>query len=244
MTDTPTLRQTERDLYAAAEELRTDDLADVKARIAELESQVQALDDDDPTPDEWEAEYQQLKEQGRETIGTAESYDFYAVMFDGSTNVTIEDVSDYNETHADTVGTLAELVETDLVAAETVDDVRGDSCVFVLEELNGDEWAATIDAVRAEGQRNGGTVPEGHGRVTALEYGVEDIPDDANANPGAWPAPIINELFEALEDITAPEGVELGNDSLASVRETTPDATDARDTTTSPTVPGEASSPE
>jgi len=91
-------------------------------------------------------------------------------------------------------------------------------CAFVLEELNGDEWAATVDAIRAEGGRNAngqGQIPEGYGRVKALEYGVESVPEHCPPDPGVWPAPVVNELYSELESITAPSGVSLGNSSLA-----------------------------
>lgn len=92
-----------------------------------------------------------------------------------------------------------------------------DACEFVLQELNGDEYAATLDAVSnqaAKQARQDGDLPDGYGQVKALEYGVEDIPDGAPADPGAWPAAIVTELFATLNEITAPEGVDLGNESL------------------------------
>lgn len=106
-----------------------------------------------------------------------------------------------------------------------------ETCPFVLEELNGDEWAATVDAVN-DAVAEGGSVPEGLGRVKGLEYGVEDIPAGWPADPGQWPAAVVNTLFTELEDLTAPRGVDLGNDSLASVFDG--ESTDATATATPP----------
>jgi regulator of replication initiation timing len=178
--DKPTLRQTERDLYAAATDLREDDAAAIREEMADLEAEIQAADDIErpaDIPAEKEQQYQQLRQALRETYGTADTYEHYADQW------------------------------TD-----------GEACVFVLEELNGDEYAATIDAVSQEAAkqaRQDGSLPEGYGKIKALEYGVVDIPDGCPADPGVWPAPVVNELFDALQTITAPEGVDLGNASLA-----------------------------
>lgn len=188
MDETPTLRQTERDLYAAADELREEDIPELEA---EREDLIATANDEHGTirdvPAEMQQRYEQLTQGIRELYGTADTYEHYADQW-----------SD------------------------------GDTCVFVLEELNGDEWAATIDAVRAEAgqQASAGAVPEGYGRVKALEYGVVDIPDECPADPGVWPAPVVNELYETLEDITAPSGVDLGNSSLAAAMD---DATTTSD---------------
>lgn len=96
----------------------------------------------------------------------------------------------------------------------------GETCVFVLEELNGDEYARTIDAVSAEARRQAredGDLPDGYGQVKALEFGVVDLPAECPPEPGQWPAAIVGELFSQLNDITAPAGVDLGNESLADV---------------------------
>jgi hypothetical protein len=174
----PTLRRAERDLYAAADELRAEDIPDVEQQRDDLVADArEEYGDPADAPAEMHNRYQQLTQQLRELHGTAETYEEYADRW-----------SD------------------------------GEACVFVVEELNGDEWAATIDAVRAEGGQEAiqsGTVPEGFGRVKALEYAIEDIPADCPPDPGAWPAPIVNELYSVLEDITAPSGVALGNSSLA-----------------------------
>ena len=178
--DSPTLRQAERDLYAAAADLREDDAATIREEMATLEAEIQ----DDPDiadaadiPAEKEQQYQRLRQALRETYGTADTYEHYADQW-----------------------------------------ADGEACVFVLEELNGDEYAATIDAVSQEAAtqaRQDGSLPEGFGKIKALEYGVVDIPAGCPADPGVWPAPIVNELFDALQTITAPEGVDLGNASLA-----------------------------
>lgn len=112
-------------------------------------------------------------------------------------------------------------------------DDGASECLFVLEEHNGDEYAATIDAVTGEAESQGRreSIPEGYGRVKALEYGVKEKPTGAPADPGQWPAPIVNELFEELQAITAPSGVDLGNESLEQAmqqRKTNPDTPDAR----------------
>jgi hypothetical protein len=177
MPDAPTLRRTERDLYAAADEMRAEEIPDVEARRDDLlESLTAEYDDVADVPAEDQARYEQLNQRLEELHGTANTYEHYA------------------DEWAD-----------------------GDECLFVLEELNGDEWAATVDAVSREAaqQAGAGAVPEGHGRVKALEYGVTTLPGDAPADPGKWPAPVVNELYDALESITAPRGVELGNSSLA-----------------------------
>lgn len=181
MSDTHTLRQTTRDLYTAAEEIRDEEIADVKAQKSEYGERLLAEYDTwrDVPGDERQRYETGFDQQIRELAGTADTYEHYA--------------------------------------AEWTDD-DGDTCEFVLEELNGDEWAATVDAVSQQAQS--GDIPEGYGRVKALEFGVEEIPDGWPADPGVWPAPIINELFEALEGITAPSGVNLGNDSVRSLFET------------------------
>lgn len=174
MTD---LRQTERDLYVAAEELRGD-ATEFRQRREDLEHEFAGTDPSD-IPDDAEREYQRLAEQIKEAEGTANTYDHYADEW----------------------------------------SVDGAGCVFVVEELNGDEYAATIDAVSAEAGRQAredGSLPQGYGRVKALEYGIVDKPPGAPADPGQWPAPIVGELFDALQNLTAPSGVELGNESLAS----------------------------
>jgi hypothetical protein len=186
MPDAPTLRRTERDLYAAADEMRAEEIPDVEARRDDLlESLTAEYDDVADVPAEDQARYEQLNQRLEELHGTANTYEHYA------------------DEWAD-----------------------GDECLFVLEELNGDEWAATVDAVRAEasGQAQAGAIPEGYGRVKALEYGVVEIPEGCPADPGVWPAPVVNELYEQLESITAPSGVDLGNSSLAdAMAQTTPD---------------------
>lgn len=179
MSEHTTLRQTERNLSTAAEEIRNDEIPEVRD---EKQSFGESLRDQYETWQDVPADERQQYEQGfdqqiRELAGTADTYEHYA--------------------------------------EEWTDD--GAAPVFTLEELNGDEWAATVDAVSQQAQT--GEIPEGYGRVKALEFGVEDIPDGWPADPGTWPAPIINELFETLESITAPSGVELGNDSVRSLFE-------------------------
>jgi len=171
-----TLRQTERDLYDAADELR-DEAAEVKEQIETLEEQTrEEFDGPNEIPQERERQYQQLRQQYQELIGTADTYEHYA-----------DEWSD------------------------------GDECVFVMEELNGDEFAAVIDAVSQEAgnqARAEGSLPEGYGRIKALEFGVTDVPEYCSPTPGEWPAAIVNELFEELNDITSPAEVDLGNESL------------------------------
>jgi hypothetical protein len=180
MSDTPTLRQTTRDLTEAAREIREDELPAVRDQIDDLEAEARReFDSAADIPAEKEAEYQQLRQQAKELHGTADTFEHYA------------------DEWAD-----------------------GDTCEFVLEELNGDEYAAVIDAVSQEAGRQAraeGTLPEGFGQVKALEYGVVSKPQGAPADPGLWPAAIVTDLFAQLESITAPEGVGLGNSSLASV---------------------------
>ena len=180
MTDRPTLRQTECDLFDAAQTLRDETIPEVETARDDLVAEAEAeYGDPADAPGEMHRQYQQLTTQLRELIGTAETYEHYAGQW------------------ADADG----------------------ECTFVLEELNGDEWAATVDAVRAEGGANAtsqGEIPEGYGRVKALEYGVKSLPSEAcPADPGVWPAPVVNELYTELEGITAPDGVSLGNSSLA-----------------------------
>jgi len=171
-----TLRQTERDLYDAADELR-DEAAEIKEQIETLEEQTrEEFDGPNEIPQERERQYQQLRQQYQELIGTADTYEHYA--------------------------------------EEWSDD---DECVFVMEELNGDEFAAVIDAVSQEAgnqARAEGSLPEGYGRIKALEFGVTDVPEYCSPTPGEWPAAIVNELFEELNDITSPAEVDLGNESL------------------------------
>jgi len=188
MTETPTLRQTERDLFAAAEEIRTEDIPRIESERESLVDEAEREHGDaTDAPAEMHQQYQQLTQRLRELHGTADTYEHYAEQWSGD----------------------------------------GQSCTFVIEEMNGDEWAATVDAIRAEGGQQAaqqGQVPEGYGRVKALEYGVESIPEDCPADPGVWPAPVVNELYSALESITAPSGVELGNSSLsAAMNSDTPD---------------------
>lgn len=171
------LRQTERDLLVAAEELRSTEIADLKDRRQELEERYAETPPED-IPADAEQEYQQAAEAIREAAGTADTYEHYGRRWG--------------------------------------DD---DGCVFVLEELNGDEYARVIDSVTAEAGRQArqdGSLPEGYGRVKSLEFGVVEKPDAAPADPGEWPAPIVNELFVSLNEITAPSGVDLGNESLKS----------------------------
>jgi len=179
MDDTPHLRQTERDLYAAAAEIREDDIPEVEQARQDLVAEAEReYGDAADAPDRMHARYQQLTQQLRELHGTADTYEHYADEWSGD----------------------------------------GETCVFTIEELNGDEWAATVDAIRAEGGRDAaqsGQVPEGFGRVKALEFGVESVPEDCPSDPGVWPAPVVNELYSQLENITAPSGVELGNSSLS-----------------------------
>lgn len=178
MSDTPHLRQTTRDLYAAAEEIRADELPEVKQEREQLKQRaIEEYGTPEEAPMELHQQFQQLTQQIRELAGTADTYEHYA-----------DEWSD------------------------------GTDCTFTLEEFNGDEYAQVIDAVSAEAarQREDGTIPEGFGQVKALEYGVTDKPPGAPADPGMWPAPIVTELYDALESITAPPEVDLGNESLAS----------------------------
>lgn len=210
MTDGPHLRRRERDLYAAAREIREEDIPGVEQQRAELNAK---FEDVHPVnvPDVYQQQYQALGQQLRELAGTADTYDHYADAWGD-----------------------------------------GESCLFVLEELNGDAYAATIDAVSAEAARQArqdGGLPEGYGKVKALEYGVVEKPDAAPADPGLWPAAVMNELFATLNDITAPSGVDLGNESLGSLDATPASESGESDTaatepTQPPTMPTEPSSPE
>jgi hypothetical protein len=179
MSDT-TLRQTERDLYAAAAELRSE-AEDAAERREEITREARERNGE-AIPDELDREFRRLGEQRREALGTAQTYEHYADAW----------------TDEDT-----------------------DECVFILEELNGDAYAAVADAVNSEAARQG-TIPQGFGRIKALEYGVVAKPEGAPADPGRWPAAIVSELFDCLEAITAPSGVDMGNDSLASALDETP----------------------
>lgn len=210
MTDTPHLRQRERDLYDAARELREEDIPEVEQQRADLEAEFGDAHPSD-IPADVQQQYQALGQQLRELAGTADTYEHYA-----------DEWSD------------------------------GDECLFVLEELNGDAYAATIDAVSAEAARQArqdGGLPEGYGKVKALEYGVVEKPDAAPADPGVWPAAVMNELFATLNDITAPSGVDLGNESLGSLDATPASESGGSDTaatepTQPPTMPTGPSSPE
>jgi len=95
---------------------------------------------------------------------------------------------------------------------------EGEPCVFVLEELNGDEYAKTVDTVTAAAAGPDATaqdVPRGLSMVESLKYGVEDVPGECPTDPGKWPAVVFNELFESLDSLTTPSEMDLGNDSLA-----------------------------
>lgn len=109
-------------------------------------------------------------------------------------------------------------IEQHLTSAESLEHYAdqwsdGDACEFTLEELNGDEYAAVMDTASANAQADG-SIPQGLGGIKSLEFGVVDIPDPVEADPGEWPAVVVNDLFQELNDITTPEGVDLGNESL------------------------------
>lgn len=172
-----TLRRTERDLFAAAAEIREADIPEAREEKSEFEATLRE-DYDDPSnvTQREQAKFEEYKSQIEDLAKTAETYEHYA-----------------EEWSAD-----------------------GEECVFVLEEFNGDEWAATGDAVNEQAVTRE-SMPANFGKVKALEYSVEEVPDGAPADPGLWPAPIVNELFEALNNIGAPSGVDLGNESLSGV---------------------------
>jgi hypothetical protein len=105
---------------------------------------------------------------------------------------------------------------------------EADGAVFVLEELNGDEYAKVVDTVAGAAQARGGDLPGGAAAVEALNYGVVETPPGAPPDAGKWPAPIVNDLFEQLNDLTTPGTGGTGNSSLsAAVSQTT--ATDGGD---------------
>lgn len=173
------LRRVDRDLYAAAKELRAeaDDIREDREAVVQKAREDHGSAED--APQELHREYQELTEELKTTLGTAETYEHYADAWTGP------------------------------------DD---DRAVFVLEELNGDEYAATVDHVsQAAGPEatTEGDLPGGAGMVKALEFGVVDVPPGCPPDPGTWPAPVVTELFVALNDLTAPSGVEVGNSSLA-----------------------------
>lgn len=164
------LRTTTRDLYEAAEELEAD-AEDVEERIEALEQEASEEYPDGDVPADLEREYQQLKAQYRQIIGTVETYKHYAAIWT---------------------------------------DEGADTCEFTLTELNGDEFAKVMDTVQAEAAKSG-SVPDQLGKVESLRFALEDIPDGAEPNPGEWPAPIVGELYDALQSITSPPEVEAGN---------------------------------
>lgn len=164
------LRTTTRDLYDAAEELEAD-AEDVAEQIETLEAEAREEYPDGDVPQEKEREYQLLRQQYKQLIGTAETYKHYAAIW-------------------------------------KADDA--DECEFVISELNGDSFAKVMDTVQAEAARDG-TVPDQLGKVESLRYALEDIPENAPSNPGEYPAPIVGELYEALQSITSPPEAEAGN---------------------------------
>lgn len=171
------LRQTTRDLFTAAEEIRDEDIPKVETERQKVVSKAEEYDGPEGAPRKLHTRYQELTQALKELHGTADGVEHYAEAW-----------------------------------SET------DTCVFVLEELNGDEYAATVDAVSQQARqqaREDGDLPEGYGRIKALEYGVADIPGGCPPEPGEWPAVVVNDLFEQLNDITAPSGVDLGNESLS-----------------------------
>lgn len=169
------MRQTTRDLYTAAAEIRTEDIPDVEEQKADLEAEVrEEYESYAAVPQSVKQQHEQYRQQLRELEGTAETFEHYADLW-----------SD------------------------------GDDCEFTLEELNGDEFAKVVDTV--SGASAEGDLPDGLGMVTSLEYATVGKPAGAPADPGEWPAAVVNDLFEQLNNITAPQGVDVGNDSLASV---------------------------
>lgn len=91
---------------------------------------------------------------------------------------------------------------------------------FRLEELNADQFAAVLDTVDQAGtqqRRAEGDLPAGVGMVESLKRGVRDVPEGFEADPGAWPAALVQVLHGELDDLTTADAseVELGNESLA-----------------------------
>lgn len=115
-----------------------------------------------------------------------------------------------------------QLITQHLSSAESLEHYAdqwgdGDTCEFTLQELNGDEYANVLDTASASARAQAnGQIPQGLGGIKSLEFGVIDIPDspDLEPDPGHWPAVIVNDLFQELNEITTPSGVDLGNESL------------------------------
>lgn len=123
---------------------------------------------------------------------------------------------DLHERYDELTDAIAETLGTAEKYEECVDAWDGGE--FVIQELNTDEYAATLDAVSAEAaeqRRDDGDLPDGFGRTKALEYGVESKPPDAPPRPGEWPPAVTNELWAELNDLSTPTEVDLGNESLA-----------------------------
>jgi len=121
-----------------------------------------------------------------------------------------------HDRYAELTERLKSTLETAAKYEECVEEWGGGE--FRIQELNSDEFAATLDAVSAEAanqRRADGDLPDGFGRVKSLEYGVEAKPDGAPAHPGEWPPAVSNELWAELNDLSSPEAVDLGNESLA-----------------------------
>jgi hypothetical protein len=118
----------------------------------------------------------------------------------------------FNQQYREVIGT----AETYEEYAERWGD--GDSLEVTVSEPNGDEWAKIMDESSAEAerqQRQGGSIPEGFGRKLAVDLCTTDLPEAMPADVGTWPAPIVQEVYAAIESITAPDGVDLGNESLS-----------------------------
>jgi len=123
---------------------------------------------------------------------------------------------DLHDEYASLTADLKATVQTAAKYEECVDEWGGGE--FELQELNTDEYAATLDAVSAEAtnqRREEGDLPDGYGKKKALEYGVESKPPEAPPNPGEWPPAVTNELWAELNDLSTPSEVDLGNESLA-----------------------------
>lgn len=98
-------------------------------------------------------------------------------------------------------------------------EAAGADDAFHLRELNADQFAAVLDTVDQAGtqqRRAEGDLPKGVGMVESLKRGVRDVPEGFDADPGAWPAALVQVLHGELDDLTTADDaeVELGNESL------------------------------
>lgn len=75
---------------------------------------------------------------------------------------------------------------------------------FVLQELNMDQFAATVDEtnkVKNQQRRDDDNLPAGMMMVESLKRGVVECPDYFDADPGAWPAVVGRNVHDELEQL-------------------------------------------